>query len=79
MGEKCPHSARGFPALLEYLAVVVVQDACALLSSSDADTQAAARANVVHRHLLKNQAFRYVWCEPTPHLQQGSSRRAYWQ
>lgn len=41
-----------------------VQDACALLSSSDGDIQAAAQTNVVHRHLLKHQAFRCDWDGP---------------
>lgn len=55
---KCPESARGLPALFQYLAVVVVQDACDLLSSEDPDIRTAARANPVHKYLLTNQTFR---------------------
>jgi hypothetical protein len=58
LGEKCPQSARGYPLLLWYLAVVMVQDGCALLSSSDPETLAAANANPVHRLLLKHKVFR---------------------
>lgn len=53
-------SAQGLPALLGYLAVVVVQDACSLLSSADPDIKAAAERNQVHRYLLQHSVFRCV-------------------
>jgi hypothetical protein len=55
---KCPESAQGMPALFLYLAVVVVQDACDLLSNEDKDIRAAAKANPVHKYLLQHKVFR---------------------
>lgn len=46
------------PAVFQYLAVTAVQDACALLSSDDADVRAAAEANPVHKYLMKHKVFR---------------------
>lgn len=58
LGDECTASARATPVVLQYLAVVLVQDACDLLSSEDADIRAAAEANPVHKRLLKEKAFR---------------------
>jgi hypothetical protein len=51
-------SAAVLPVVLQYLAVVLVQDACELLSSSDPDIKAAAEANRAHQHLRTSQVFR---------------------
>lgn len=58
MGAAAPNSARAIPALLQYLATVLVQDACDLLSSQDDDVKAAAEANPVHKFLLSKPEFR---------------------
>ena len=54
-----PTSARAIPQVLSYLGQVVVQDACALLSSARADELAAAQAISVHQYLLQNKVFRW--------------------
>ncbi|KIZ01165.1 hypothetical protein MNEG_6795 [Monoraphidium neglectum] len=48
------------PKVLAYLAQVVVQDACELLSSEETDVRAAAEGNPIHRFLLEHQGFRHV-------------------
>jgi hypothetical protein len=47
------------PKVLAYLAQVVVQDACELLSSEETDVRAAAEGNPIHRFLLEHQGFRW--------------------
>ena len=65
LGDECTASARAILAVLQYLAVVLVQDACDLLSSDDADIKAAAEANPLHKLLLKEKAFT---CDLLPSL-----------
>lgn len=58
LGKDAKTSARGMPAVLSYLAEIVVQDACELLSSADPALLAAAKANPVHQFLLTKELFR---------------------
>ena len=58
MGDQAPLSAQALPQVLSYLAEVVVQDACDLLSSKDANTKDAAEACPVHVFLLQHADFK---------------------
>lgn len=58
MGKHAPASARALVPLLEYLARVLLQDACALLSSGCEAVRKAAEANSVHKELLSWPEFR---------------------
>lgn len=60
MNKQAPASARAMVPLLEYLARVLLQDACALLSSNCEAVKKAAEANPVHKELLSWQEFRSV-------------------
>jgi hypothetical protein len=48
LGKDATPSARALPEVLAYLAEVVVQDACELLSSDDEAVRRAAEDNPVH-------------------------------
>lgn len=71
MGGKAEQSARAIPEVLSYLGEVVVQDACALLSSSNPEVRAAAEANAVHKYLLANAGFRQLLADHEAKLAAG--------
>lgn len=58
MGTAAPRSALAAPEVLDYLADVLVQDACDMLLSTDAKLRAAAESNPVHQFLLTLPDFR---------------------
>jgi hypothetical protein len=59
MGKDAPKSARATPEVLDYLAAVLVQDACDLLVHADIAVRAAAAANPVIKRLKRLPQF---WC-----------------
>jgi hypothetical protein len=60
MGEAATTSMRSVPQVLQYLAVVLVQDACELASHW--------RAHPVYAYLLQHEAFRCAWHSARPLL-----------